>query len=119
MTAEDHPGLVIAHRFASDTALSSAQSDCAVMLTRLADVKPERVAWLWPGRIPVGKLVTLDGDLGLGKSTLALSIAAVVTTGSVWPDGSVCEYPGAVLLMSAEDGWPTRCGRAPTPRAPT
>jgi hypothetical protein len=31
-----------------------------VTLTTLADVTPERVSWLWPGRIPVGKLVTLD-----------------------------------------------------------
>ncbi|MCV7399772.1 AAA family ATPase [Mycobacterium fragae] len=75
-----------------------------VALTRLADVEPERVSWLWPGRIPVGKLVTLDGDPGLGKSTLALSFAATVTTGGSWPDGSVCEHRGAVLIMSAEDG---------------
>ncbi|OBE98986.1 AAA family ATPase [Mycobacterium sp. 852002-10029_SCH5224772] len=75
-----------------------------VHLTRLADVEPERVAWLWPGRIPVGKLVTLDGDPGLGKSTLALAIAATVTRGGRWPDGAICAYPGAVLLMSAEDG---------------
>lgn len=75
-----------------------------VVLTRLADVEPERVSWLWPGRIPLGKLVTLDGDPGLGKSTLAVGIAAPVTTGGGWPDGSRCEYPGAVLLMSAEDG---------------
>jgi hypothetical protein len=62
------------------------------------------VSWLWPHRIPLGKLVTLDGDPGLGKSTLALSFAAPVTTGVAWPDGSVCEHPGAVLIMSAEDG---------------
>lgn len=74
------------------------------VLTRLADVKPERVQWLWPGRIPAGKLVTLDGDPGLGKSTLALEIAATVTTGGSWPDGGYCEQPGAVLLLSAEDG---------------
>jgi hypothetical protein len=73
-------------------------------LTRLADVEPERVSWLWPGRIPLGKLVTLDGDPGLGKSTLALSIAAVVTTAGKWPDGTVCTHPGGVLLLSAEDG---------------
>lgn len=73
-------------------------------LTRLADVEPESVAWLWPGRLPVGKLVTLDGDPGLGKSTLALAMAAVVTTGGVWPDGSTCKHPGGVLLLSAEDG---------------
>jgi putative DNA primase/helicase len=75
-----------------------------VTWTTLADVKPERVSWLWPGRIPVGKLVTLDGDPGLGKSTLALSFATPVTTGASWPDGSVCEHCGAVLIMSAEDG---------------
>jgi hypothetical protein len=76
----------------------------SLALTRLADVQPERVSWVWPGRIPMGKLVTLDGDPGLGKSTLAVYIAAPVTTGGAWPDGSVCEHPGDVLIMSAEDG---------------
>ena len=75
-----------------------------VRLTRLADVKPETVRWLWPGRIPLGKLVTLDGDPGLGKSTLALALGATTTVGGRWPDGSTCKHPGAVLLMSAEDG---------------
>lgn len=73
-------------------------------LTRLSDVEPERVSWLWNGRIPLGKLVTLDGDPGVGKSTLAVSIAAPVTGSGQWPDGTDCEHPGAVLLMSAEDG---------------
>jgi RecA-family ATPase len=75
-----------------------------VKLVRLADVEPETVDWLWQGRIPVGKLVTLDGDPGLGKSTLTTDISATVTTGGAWPDGSQCHHPGAVLLMSAEDG---------------
>lgn len=73
-------------------------------VVRLADVTPERVSWLWPGRIPAGKLVTLDGDPSLGKSTLSLSLAATITTGGIWPDGTRCEYPGAVVLLSAEDG---------------
>jgi RecA-family ATPase len=75
-----------------------------VALTRLADVQPERVSWLWEGYLPVGKLVTLDGDPGLGKSTLSDDMAAKVTTGGTWPDGTRCDYPGDVLLMSAEDG---------------
>lgn len=70
----------------------------------LADVQPERVRWLWPGRIPLGKLTTLDGDPGLGKSTLCCAIAAPITTGGVWPDGTRCDHPGGVLVMSAEDG---------------
>ena len=70
----------------------------------LADVQPERVSWLWPNRIPLGKLVTVDGDPGLGKSTLATAIGATVTVGGEWPDGTKCDYPGDVVLMAAEDG---------------
>lgn len=70
---------------------------------RLADVEPERVTWLWPGRLPLGKLVVLDGDPAVGKSTLAVDWAARVTTGHAWPDGAHCPR-GAVLLLSAEDG---------------
>jgi len=71
---------------------------------RLSDVQPERVSWLWPGRIPAGKLVTLDGDPSLGKSTLSLAFAAVITTGGTWPDNSPCAFPGDVILLSEEDG---------------
>jgi hypothetical protein len=71
---------------------------------RLSTVEPERVSWLWNGRIPLGKLITLDGDPDLGKSTLALTFAAAITTGGAWPDGTRCLYPGSVILLSAEDG---------------
>jgi len=71
-------------------------------LVCVADVAAEAVRWLWPGRIPLGKLTVLDGDPGVGKSTLTLSIAAKVTTGSPFPDGSRPE-PADVILLSAED----------------
>lgn len=74
-----------------------------VALVRLSDVEPERVAWLWPAYLPVGKLVTLDGDPSVGKSTLSDEFAAIVSTGSPWPDGDVCPA-GDVLILSAEDG---------------
>jgi len=72
-------------------------------VVRLADVTPERVRWLWPGRLPLGKLVVLDGDPGVGKSALTLDWAARVSTGSPWPDRAPCPQ-GDVLLLSAEDG---------------
>ena len=84
--------------------MTNADGNPELVLTRLSDVVPERVRWIWPGYIPLGKLVTLDGDPGLGKSTLTDEFAAVITTAGQWPDGTNCEYPGAVLLMSAEDG---------------
>lgn len=69
----------------------------------LADVVPERVDWLWFGRLPLGKIVVLDGDPSVGKSTLAVDCAARVSTGHAWPDGAP-NRRGAVLLLSAEDG---------------
>jgi RecA-family ATPase len=71
-------------------------------LVLVADVEREQVRWLWTGRIPLGKVTVLDGDPGTGKSTLTLTIAAKVTTGSPFPDGERPE-PGDVLLLSAED----------------
>jgi hypothetical protein len=70
---------------------------------RLADVAEERIGWLWPGRLPLGKLVTLDGDPSVGKSTVAVDIAAHVSTGRPWPDGAECQR-GDVVILSAEDG---------------
>ena len=69
----------------------------------LADVEPERVSWLWDGYLPLGKLVVLDGDPGVGKSTVSLDWAARVSTGSPMPDGSP-GIKGTVLALSAEDG---------------
>lgn len=35
---------------------------------------------------------------------MALTLAAVVSRGGVWPDGTRCEHAGDVLIMTAEDG---------------
>jgi hypothetical protein len=69
----------------------------------ISDVEPERVDWLWRGRIPKGKLTVLDGDPGLGKSAATLDLAARVSAGLDLPDGTPCEAAGAVIC-SAEDG---------------
>ncbi len=77
----------------------------APVLVRLSDVKPEPVAWLWPGRIALGKLTLIAGDPGLGKSFLTLDMAARVSRGWAWPDApGVPTTPGGVVLLSAEDG---------------
>ncbi|MEJ7872821.1 MAG: AAA family ATPase, partial [Rubrobacteraceae bacterium] len=69
----------------------------------LSDVKPERVRWLWDGRIVLGKLNLVDGDPGTGKSAATTDLAARVSVGKPWPDGSECRA-GGVVLLSAEDG---------------
>jgi AAA domain len=71
-------------------------------LPPVSAIQRQQVSWLWPGRIPRGKVTVLDGDPGTGKSTLTLTITAMVTTGSPFPDGTRPER-GGVLLLSAED----------------
>jgi hypothetical protein len=66
-------------------------------------VRSERLRWLWPGRIPLGKITILDGDPGLGKSLFTLDLLARVSTGREMPDGAPGVFGGGVLL-SAEDG---------------
>jgi hypothetical protein len=81
-----------------------AEPDDELGVLRVSDVKAQRIEWLWPARLPAGKLVVLDGDPGLCKSTMTLDFAARVTTGSPWPDHSGEPPIGNVVLLSAEDG---------------
>ena len=69
----------------------------------LADVHPEPIRWLWPGRIALGKLTLIAGDPGLGKSLLTAYLAAVVSKGYTWPLGDIAAPQGSVMLLSAED----------------
>jgi putative DNA primase/helicase len=71
---------------------------------RASDLKPEKLVWVWPGRIPEGKLVLLGGPPGLGKSQLTAFMSAVVSNGGSWPCGEGSTLPGDVIFMSAEDG---------------
>jgi hypothetical protein len=67
-------------------------------------VKPERVTWLWEGRLPIGKLVILEGNPEAGKSTLAIDIGGRVSAGAPMPDGTQGPAPGNVIYLCAEDG---------------
>ena len=74
-------------------------------VTTIKNVQHEQVNWLWPKRIPLGKLTVFGGDPGLGKSYMTLDIAARVSLGGPWPDADSGRAPlGNVLLVSAEDG---------------
>lgn len=70
---------------------------------RADHVTPKRVKWIWKGRIPAGKVTMLDGDPGLGKSTITTDLTARVTTATAFPDGDQLEKRRCVLLLSAED----------------
>ena len=69
---------------------------------RASDVVTKPVEWLWFGRVPFGKLALFDGDPDQGKSVVTVDIAARVSTGRGFADGSTCE-PGNVVICNVED----------------
>jgi AAA domain-containing protein len=72
------------------------------IIVRASEVTPRKVEWLWPGRIPLGKMTTFAGIGGLGKTFVLCDIASRVSRGADWPDGEKCEQ-GLVLFVSGED----------------
>ncbi|QHS51717.1 AAA family ATPase [Edaphobacter sp. 12200R-103] len=74
-----------------------------IEVVSLSGIVAEAIEWLWDGYLPKGKLTLLAGAGGTGKSTLAFSIAAIVSSGGMWPDGRRCNRPGNVLIWSSED----------------
>lgn len=52
-----------------------------LIVMRASDVQPERIRWLWPDRIPLGKPTVFAGDGGVGKTMALIAIAACVSRG--------------------------------------
>lgn len=89
---------------AARTASRALLEDTRIVKIRCgADIKPLAIDWLWPGWLPAGKLTILAGAAGTGKTTLALGLGAVITTGGRWPDGAASTKVGNVLVWSSED----------------
>ena len=72
-------------------------------LIRASDVQPQKLAGVWNHRFYRGKLGLVAGEPGLGKSLIAIHMAATVSTGGAWPDGRGTAHRGDVIYISAED----------------
>lgn len=70
---------------------------------RGVDITATKVEWLWPGRIPKGKLTLLGGDGGDGKSFICSSLSAAISGGPKLPGMDQVDV-GTVLCISYEDG---------------
>jgi hypothetical protein len=69
----------------------------------LSSLRPRRIDWLWPGYVPLRKVTILDGDPGLGKSTLVLDLAARGSIGGVAPSGDRLGDAFTTIYVTAED----------------
>jgi len=60
------------------------------------------IEWLVPGLIPLGKVTLLVGDPGIGKSLLAVDLAARVTRGEAVPPDVEERAPARVLYLAGD-----------------
>lgn len=75
----------------------------ALHVVTTAEIRPRPVKWLWDRRIPLGALTLLAGREGVGKSTIAYSLAAQVTRGEL--PGRYHGVPRSVIVAATEDSW--------------
>jgi len=78
------------------------ESALDVGLIRASDIVPEPQQWLWNGWLAAGKMHVFGGAPGTGKTTISMGLAATVSTGGYWPDGSQ-SIAGNVVIWSGED----------------
>ena len=62
--------------------------------------------WLWPNRIPIGKLTLIAGYPSSGKTSIALDIAARVSRGAAAPDQPDAPFPSAPVVLAPLNGNP-------------
>jgi putative DNA primase/helicase len=73
-----------------------------VQLEQASSLKIVPIRWLWPGWLARGKLQILAGAPGTGKTTIAVSLAATVSSAGRFPCGTPANT-GNVLIWTGED----------------
>jgi hypothetical protein len=73
-----------------------------VNLVEWSDVPIEPVTWLLDQRLPLGELTLVEGDGGIGKTTLVLDWIARLSIGKDMPDGTKSRKARS-LIIAEED----------------
>lgn len=105
MTKAAPPGLRTSHSYKDGKAKLLPQSFSSlpvVQVTCAADIEPEAIRWLWDGWLARGKFHIFAGQAGTGKTTIAIALAATISNGGRFPDGTRAPV-GDVLIWSGED----------------
>ena len=68
----------------------------------IEEMEQESVRWVWKPFIALGKICLVQGDPGIGKSTVVLALAADMTNGRINGDSDLTE-PAQVIYQTAED----------------
>jgi len=75
-----------------------------LIVVRGDDVAEKPLRWMWKPYLPLGKLVHFGGNSSQAKSPVTVDLAARISVGGDWPDGTRNELgPRSVILLNIED----------------
>lgn len=80
----------------------SQKEQASLQLISGLDIQPESIDWLWAGYLAKKKLHVFAGLPGSGKTTIAMSIGAIITSGGKFPDNTQAKS-GNIIVWSGED----------------
>jgi hypothetical protein len=86
-----------------EVAQASAMATSELNLVRGDKIKAEKIEWLWPGKVAIGKLTLFVGHPGIGKGLATMDLTARLTTGKSWPDCPNTIQASEVIIVSSED----------------
>jgi len=83
--------------------IKNLDSPQSTLTEPLSLIEPVAVRWLWPNFIPLARATIIAGDPGVGKTWVCLDLAARLSRGMNWPDGSPGPTPANSLYLIMED----------------
>jgi putative DNA primase/helicase len=86
-----------------DAVQADSKPTSKMVLKRASTITPEVLTWLWPNRIPFGKLTLFAGHPGIGKGMATMYVAACASTGKGWVDCENTNAPVESIIISSED----------------
>lgn len=101
---QKHSGVRRTGRPASDGSRPNAplRSPVSIELLSAGSINPIAIRWLWGGWLAESRLQILAGAPSTGKTTISVRVAATISTGGLWPDGTRSPV-GNVVIWSGED----------------
>lgn len=78
-------------------------NDGGELFETMANVEVKTIDWLWYPYLPSGCITIIDGDPGVGKSFVTMSLASIISSGMKLPFSSEEQEPRKVLILSPED----------------
>jgi len=77
---------------------------CELIVIRGDELSEKPLRWMWKHYLPLGKLVHFGSNSSQAKSPVTVDLAARVSTGAPWPDGTENTHgPRSVILLNIED----------------